>query len=270
MQGRTSYFNDKGISEGYCRICGSYGELKKDHVPPKSLLTPGDSLYCSLFEGTMQEKIKKKKGLSGIYFKTICQKCNSETLGEIDHIYKDLKKTINDLYKFLNRGGNLIEKQKIPCDSSSFLRATIGHLLAVSNQESCMNPLEETDYFTPLREFVLGEREDLDNHEIRIWPYKKRKSVIIQTIASTSTLKKLKHGGELYSSMKAFPFGLSIKLKQPSLGIISFGDIVNPGMSHITFTPWMEPHKNYPEGIFRDDQMIMANSETGVHGQVGA
>lgn len=270
MQARTAYFNDKGIAEGYCRICGSYGELTRDHVPPKALMTPGKSLYCSLFEGTMHKEIKRKEGHSGIYFKTLCKKCNGQTLGGIDHIYKGIKRRINDSYKFINRGGSLIEKQRIPCDSSKFLRATIGHLLAISNQESCKKPLEKTSYFTPLRDFVLEKREDLESHEIRIWPFRKRKTVIVQTLAATATFKNLNQGAELYSSIKVFPFGISIKLKEPHSGILNFGDIVNPGMDHIIFSPWLEAHRNYPEGIFRDDQMVMANDEMGLHGTIEA
>ena len=216
------------------------------------------------------QRNKKKPGLSGIYFKTLCRECNGETLGGIDDVYKDLKRRINDSYKFINRGGSIIEKQRLPCDSRKFLRATIGHLLAISNQESCKNPLEESDYFTPLREFVLGEREDLIEHEVRIWPFRTRKTVIVQTLASTTTMRKLSQGGELYSSIKVFPFGLSIKLKESSLGILEFGDIIHPGSDHIVFSPWLEAHRNYPEGIFRDDQMVLANDETGLHGTVEA
>ncbi len=28
-----------GITEGYCNICGKYGLLTKDHVPPKCAIT---------------------------------------------------------------------------------------------------------------------------------------------------------------------------------------------------------------------------------------
>lgn len=268
MNNLTSYFKDTGIKEGYCRICGEYGILDRDHVPPKALTTPGNSLYCTLFEGHMRQPIKKKKGLSGIYFKTICRECNNEVLGEIDYVYKDLKKQINELYKFINRGGELIQKQKIQCKSSDFLRATIGHMLAIDYQESCKNPLTPSDFFSPLRDFVLGEREDIDTHQIKIWPYKKRKTLIAQTMASTSTIQNLQNGGDIYSSIKIFPFGLTIRLKNKSAGIINFGDEVIPGHDHINFTPWLEPHQNYPEGIFRQDQIILTNNETGIHGTI--
>ncbi len=48
-----------GITEGYCNICGKYGLLTKDHVPPKCAITLGPVLQKTVSEFFgIQEPVK--------------------------------------------------------------------------------------------------------------------------------------------------------------------------------------------------------------------
>ena len=64
------------IKEGYCLICGSYGELTMDHVPPKGAITVSKIEQKHIFEilGADNIKLKGIKSLNGSRFKTICAK----------------------------------------------------------------------------------------------------------------------------------------------------------------------------------------------------
>lgn len=73
------------IKEGYCLICGSYGELTMDHVPPKGAITISKIEQKHIFE-LLEGDNKKIKGVvsqNGSRFKTICAICNNDVIGKM-------------------------------------------------------------------------------------------------------------------------------------------------------------------------------------------
>lgn len=68
--------------EGHCGICGVYGELTKEHVPPQKAFN--DKKYISVppdvMEGLRYDELPRAKPIQGgISYNSLCQKCNNQT-----------------------------------------------------------------------------------------------------------------------------------------------------------------------------------------------
>lgn len=76
---------------GNCKICGTYGQLTYEHVPPESAFNKGRFFYTAEMEKimklgdedydilTLNNKKYAKKMQGGIGFHTLCMKCNNTT-----------------------------------------------------------------------------------------------------------------------------------------------------------------------------------------------
>ena len=83
-----------GAENGYCRICGKYGALTDDHVPPKSCGNKGRTIF-SIGENKLIIQ-------NGFHCRTICSNCNNELLGcNLDKEYKRVYDQIKNFKKFL-------------------------------------------------------------------------------------------------------------------------------------------------------------------------
>ncbi len=72
------------IANGYCVICGNFGKLKKDHVPPQCASKPSPMLQKTISEYFSNTRVPPIKAKSGTTFRTICHNCNSNILGSMD------------------------------------------------------------------------------------------------------------------------------------------------------------------------------------------
>lgn len=61
------------IEEGYCLICGQFGKLSKDHVPPQSAITLTPMLQKTITEWWGNNNVRPIDAVSGTVFKTICK-----------------------------------------------------------------------------------------------------------------------------------------------------------------------------------------------------
>ncbi len=76
---------------GQCHICGVYGELSYEHVPPQSAFNDRRIWVArgeQLFEGGEPEKLKREQLQSGAGGYTLCVKCNNDT-GRYGRAYAD-------------------------------------------------------------------------------------------------------------------------------------------------------------------------------------
>jgi hypothetical protein len=166
-------FRHAKIKEGYCVICGKFGKLSQDHVPPKGSITITKVEQRHVNE-IMDVKSAKVKGLmspNGSKFKTICGKCNNEHLGkndiEVARVNKLLTQKIRD--HITHPLNNHITVSISPV---KYARAMIGHILSATSVTECKQPIKESPYFDALRNFVLGDDCALDNtHDIYYWFY---------------------------------------------------------------------------------------------------
>lgn len=104
-----------GITEGYCNICGKYGLLTKDHVPPKCAITLGPVLQKTVSEFFgIQEPVKPLNAKNGSYFRTICSHCNNKVLGGLDVAIENVTKSFKEqLSRYMN-GMNVYPFIRIP------------------------------------------------------------------------------------------------------------------------------------------------------------
>lgn len=88
---------------GYCHICGSYGELSFEHIPPKSALNRG---HAKVYTG--DDAIKHYTGEKSRYLNlqrgmgkySLCESCNNNTGAWYAAVYNDVaKKVAYDLQK---------------------------------------------------------------------------------------------------------------------------------------------------------------------------
>lgn len=167
------------IEEGYCLICGQFGKLSKDHVPPKSAITLTPMLQKTISEWWGTTSVKPIDAVSGTVFKTICKHCNNEILGSRDQYISDATRNFTDQLKlYLTNANSLTNYIKVPFNAVEFTRAMLGHLIAASSVDECKKPLVDTPFFTPLRKYVLGETETFeDTHDLYYWFYPKRAQI---------------------------------------------------------------------------------------------
>lgn len=185
------------ITEGYCLICGQYGPLSKDHVPPKGAitLTRVEQHHIGELTRAGASKVKGVKSPSGSMFKTICATCNNKRLGdndtEVAKVCSAVTTKVKDYFERANSPTTLIRTE---VNAISFARAMIGHILAATTVDECKNPPESFPYIQALKDFVLGDDSALnETHEIYYWfyPYSKHLSAKLVTLVHSGQLVQL-------------------------------------------------------------------------------
>lgn len=172
-EGLTARIRHTKISKGYCLICGALGPLSIDHVPPKCCvtITRVEQRHVTDSLNLHDRNIKGVPSTNGSKFKTICQGCNSR-LGRTDILigeaYKQLTKQVVRYYS----EAQLLPKASVPINPIGFARSMIGHILAATSVRECDNPPISASFFDPLKGFVLGDDNAIeDTHDIYYWFY---------------------------------------------------------------------------------------------------
>ena len=111
-----------------CNICKTEDYLTRDHVPPQCCSNKGNVNFYRLFDTNIDPNKKPGQFQKGIYFKTLCSKCNNEYLGkEFDPYLGDFQNNIIDAVSKCTKISDAIT---IKCKINKICRAVIGHLLA--------------------------------------------------------------------------------------------------------------------------------------------
>lgn len=163
------------ISQGYCLICGNYGRLSWDHVPPQGsiTITKVEQVHLTEVMGIDPIPTQGVKSPNGSKFKTICKACNSNHLGsndqEVARVYKELSTLVAHHFAYASNHLNYVT---LPFDPVRFCRAMIGHVLSATTVDECKREPIETPYFTPLQKFVMGDAATIDiTHDVYCWFY---------------------------------------------------------------------------------------------------
>src|SRR5690554_4141941 len=145
-------FEHTRISAGFCLVCGKHGKLSWDHVPPKGAIaiTKVEQRHITEMMGTNAKKIRGVSSSNGSKFRTICHHCNNYHIGsndqEVARVFNSLSKKAKDHFKNANNPYNFISES---VDSVRFARAMIGHILAATTTQECLQKPVETPYFKP-------------------------------------------------------------------------------------------------------------------------
>lgn len=154
-----------GSESGYCRLCGKYQSLTKDHFPPQNT---GNSGHVYIYSQSTQ--ILSQNGMK---FKTLCQECNGELLAGLDGEQKEMVVGFSTFGKDLR-----IYNAKyigLMLDTHRLLRSVLGHYIGTcfgdEVQDELQRPLSYSPFYEEIRKFVLGEIEHLEIVEVYYWYY---------------------------------------------------------------------------------------------------
>jgi len=145
-----------------CNICGNLDYLTKDHVPPQCCDNRGNVNFYRLFDQNINPKKKPGQFQRGIYFETICARCNNTLLGEeYDPSLGDFQ---DMLIEAVGKCSTLSDTISITCNINKMCRAVIGHLLAA------LPFYFDGEIETELRKFFLDRSEDNINQQyLHFW-----------------------------------------------------------------------------------------------------
>ena len=153
-----------GISVGYCRICGAYGELTADHIPPKACGNSGNIF------------INGRKFQGGNKIQSICPTCNNVLLGgNYDVEYAKIYTSFNN---YLHSGLTVPDnKLKLACSVDKIFKCAIGHFLASwvldekqEVQEILSKSINECPITSDFRKYFFDD-DTLEGYEIYYWFY---------------------------------------------------------------------------------------------------
>lgn len=77
---KMKYSREKRDVKDYCNICGKYGRLTWDHVPPKACDNYDLVKYGTFFD-IQDEDPFYSISQNGIKYRSICSNCNNKLLG---------------------------------------------------------------------------------------------------------------------------------------------------------------------------------------------
>jgi len=157
----------KGAEKGYCRICGEYGLLTVDHIPPKSCGN-NSPVELSVNNGRY---ITSQNGLKT---RSICADCNNKKLGlDFDIELAKLCEEINCLRNKRITIPFLCQKMKI--DSEKVIKSILGHILAItfpaniSFSDYLSKPLINEGVLDDYRNYVMGKSNLFERYRVYYW-----------------------------------------------------------------------------------------------------
>lgn len=244
--------SNKGPAQGFCVICGEFGKLTRDHVPPKKCNNLNDIEIKSL----MAEDNSEKAGLTsqgGMHFKTLCETCNSERLGiKYDPSLVRLSNDITSLVQGAKNRNVVLPRKIYPIiQPQRIARSIVGHALAAIAVDEAKSGLRGSPISDSLREYFLNENAQLpSNIDIYYWLYPSRKQVVVKGMGK----KHLGVEGTVVGHvLKFLPLGFWIVYNKPSNISMNLANLIgNKGMGlneweQIEIDLYSAPSVNFPE-----------------------
>lgn len=252
------------ISKGYCLICGSYGRLSLDHVPPQGSIsvTKVEQIHLTEMMGVDPVPVKGIKSPNGSKFKTICKDCNSRHLGrnddEVAKVYKLLTRLVTEHFTYMNNPLNYVT---VPVEAVRFCRAMIGHILSATSVRECEKAPVESPYFTPLQNFVMGDDSAIaDTHDIYCWFYPHQHHLSAKMFACRN------QGNLCTISVLSF-FPLAFSVTEKGKGIYPSGATkieLSDERLFVDLSSGHFPYSGFPNVGLTGDQMLLMSSAQAI------
>jgi hypothetical protein len=201
----------RGSREGHCNICDVYGLLTEDHVPPKGTakLRQVEMLHITDLLRVDRSGSSKRYMQSGMHFRTLCQRCNTELLGT--KYDPELITLSNSVANHLKSALTLPELMSVRVRPGYIARAVIGHLMALGLDRRNKGTAGEA-----ASRFFLDETESMpSNIDIYYWVYPYRRQIAIRDASMSVNYWK---GFTVFWCLKYFPLGFLVMWdKEPTV-----------------------------------------------------
>lgn len=259
---------------GHCVICGAFGQLTKDHVPPKGCAVITNSVLSRLVMETEADRPAGKtvQIQGGLKFRTICGVCNNERLGL--RFDPELKIFVDSMREGLQKAGsNVVLPRWVHAKANLHLvaKSVIGHVLAAHSVADTEVWRRDIGASESLRKYFL--EPDIafpSDWRLYCWPYFSRKQIILRhaswmNVSLNDPSKKIVYGHVL----KFLPLGFWLVYEQSDEFIITAKDITPAGMPRteretISFDLRHTPHMGYPEQVTGHHVMLFANDQSSM------
>lgn len=257
---RKIAMKNKTQGKGYCVICGNYGALSKNHVPPKSVGNIGKTEQLTLTEYFSNSGVKPLKGNAGNTFNTICSTCNGDLLGSLDSaVAETYHNTLAAIGHFV-RSPYSRAPMLIKCDVRRFCRSMVGHILSSVPEDVCLSKRNISDYFENLYKFVQYDDHSISkSHDFYLWFYP-HKTVEVANMAIKNSIQ-INKAMLVMSYVKFFPFGFAIAEKG---GGLYFEDIepisIHDNLIRLNFQNDSIQKMDFPFHL-KDDEFAMLNED---------
>lgn len=264
----TNRITNKGNEFGYCVICGEYGKLSRDHVPPKGCNNLNDVELKALFPGENSARAGTTSQ-GGTHFKTLCETCNSTCLGTYyDPWLIDLSNEITSLVLGAkNRLVSLPEKIYPFIRPQRIARSIVGHCLAAVAVEETKSGLISSPLGDALRAYFMDQSAPLPSElDIYYWLYPSKRQVIVKGLGKSSMYSK---GTIVGHVIKFLPLGFWLvwnKPKEINIGIKEFVSNKAMGIDEIQQVElelYNIPALDFPE-VPADHEYILLNDDYAV------
>ena len=197
-----SYIKKKRAEIDNCNICGTYGKMTWDHVPPKAAYNETSAKVNTAFSGMPEENAYQKKYQNGIKFRSVCQKCNNELLSQYDTVYANF---INKVASILDGGDISNLNIEIEEDVRLLCKGIIGHFLSAKDFYD-----EECTVDIALRKYLLFD-ELSPELKIYYWIYPYKTINIIRDVVTGNVLGERFPKG-MISVIASFPIAFMIAM----------------------------------------------------------
>ncbi len=227
--------------EGYCHICGKYGELSFEHIPPetalnknKAIVYTGDNVI-KRYKGEKSRYINLQQGM-GKY--TLCENCNNITgswyVPTYSNVAKDVARSLNSNKQL--KHGDIVEFSFRKLPILSFVKQVITMFCSLLP----VNEVKRLGFDT----FLLDkESNHIDKSLFDLRMYLTPLNVGQLMIGPTSVIHKTETGFDttIACDLGVYPFGFILNLTPETpveygTSIMNFFDAEYNGLYSTTFS----------------------------------
>lgn len=197
---------------GYCHICGCYGELSYEHIPPenalnsnKAIIYTGDDVV-KRYKGEKSRYICRQQGMGKF---SLCEKCNNITGSWYVPQYSDVAK---DVARILHNRESLGHGDILGFSSNNF--PALAFVKQVITMFCSLLPIEEVKRLGFDKLLLEKESNEVDTTLFDLRIYLTPANVGQLMIGPCTVLYKTNIGFEtmVVSDLGAYPFGFILNL----------------------------------------------------------
>jgi len=252
-----------GPKEGTCNICGTFGPLTNDHVPPKGSIKPKARELQKLGDHLGGGEITRVHMQSGIKFRSICATCNNHLLGlQYDPSLNEFSRKAASLIR-ATRHLEIPRLTTVRVRPQRIARSVVGHLLAAEIRECMTEPPPSAPFQDALRGYFLDSTSSLpENIDITYWLYDGDHHVIIRGFG---VLPLYGPGLMTCDLLKYFPlaflvtFQLASGVEPPGRDLVPIRSMGLDDEADLTIQLRPRPRVGWPEQP-NDDEVVLFNN----------